>query len=174
MAAALKLASPEPQGRLSEIERGILEVAAGSIKLATELYTEQVLKDHDLLLELLEPTILRHFCYSRLRRLSRANHSLVTTGNYSQERNAAARVEARAASNLMTFELPNGRLLRDARKGDLLQVSQSYSKAAERLKVNARWLGYVAGWLKRNDLTVGQQLTEGKLRELRQKAEELI
>jgi hypothetical protein len=44
---------------LQQAQVEILEAAGGSIKRATELYTEMVQKDRDLMLELLEPVILR-------------------------------------------------------------------------------------------------------------------
>jgi hypothetical protein len=52
--------------QLAQVE--ILKAAGGSIKRATELYTEMVQKDRDLMLELLEPVSRSNATSRRLAR----------------------------------------------------------------------------------------------------------
>jgi hypothetical protein len=148
-----------------------LEEAKGDIRLATEYLIKRVRTDRALKMAILEP-LVEYACNNAISRQQRVNRERVWTAPTPRPNTShSEQIQALARSNLMLFPLPmlNGKLLRDATRGDVILAGDFYAKQAADMAHKGRWLALVGQSIP-DGKTVADVLSEDRLRELQKEA----
>ncbi len=133
-----------------------------NIVAAAKLLEQWAVTDQTLQFNLTEP-YLPTACYEAIRRQSHREREIVwLPPNYTKGGNGQRILEY--TKSLLDFRLPNGMRLRDAKKADLIEARDFYSKQAANMQHKVRWLDSIIRQVGRK--TAGNAFTDMKLREL--------
>lgn len=131
---------------------------------AAKLLEDWAQKNNELMRYLTEP-FLKQACYEAVRTECRDKREKIWTApNYTKGGNGH-RVMNHAVS-LMDFPLPNGKRLQDAKRSDLLEATEFYSKQAKNMQHKSNWLQRIAERVGRK--TVKNAFSEEELAKLKE------
>ena len=156
---------------LADIARESFEAANNDARAAVGLMSDRVRKNPSLFKALMLP-LVEEACYSQIRKIFRGERAIIWRTPNASDSGNGDRVVSLARGNLhmlMQFRLPNGKPVAESKKPDLEEAASFYGKQASDMSHKSRWLNLVASELA-EDLTVGEVLTEERLRILQEKA----
>lgn len=167
--AATKL---EPNDPVREAAQVALTKSDGDVQAAADLLEANVRKSRDLRDALTEP-LITNACYDAVRAVCikerRAIWQPPREVRVKSLVAGASRVKKLAAGNLLMFPLPGGKRLTDANRAEITKAVHFYDSQSRDMGQKARWLQLVAQHLE-DDKTVGEVLTDERLRELQTEA----
>lgn len=140
-----------------------LEDASGDQGRAISILSDRVRRDTALKQAILDP-LIEYACGNAIRKAIQDGRSKVWNAP-TKAANDRQRLAVLAASNLMIFPLPGGKLLKDATKAELIDASGFYAKQSKDMAAKSRWLALVADEVSEKGV-VGQSMSEAKLIEL--------
>lgn len=174
--SAQRKVKPDPVG---EAAKQALVDAEGDAKSAVDLLEAAVRKDFELRMVLTDP-LIRGACSDAVRAQIRTERKSSWTSQPKALPSPAktpagepaaqvARVTKLAEGNLLMFPLPGGKRLQDASRKEITEAADFYEKQSDDMGTKARWLRLVAQSLPGRK-TVGEVLTDDRLRELQAEA----
>lgn len=156
---------PAGSGSLAQIAARAALNETNDVAMAAKLLEVRAKKDPVLFRALTEPT-LASICYDMVRGESQQQRRVAWTAPNYDAGGGGDRVLAHAEKTLLDFRLPNGMLLRDAKRADLMAAAQFYRAQALDMAHKAAWLDRVAEAV--GNKAVGKALNADQLAQLRE------
>lgn len=154
---------------VESVARDCFKSCNGDVREGVRRMAKLVRADMGLFRQLLDEMV-ESACYSELAKLNRDNNRAIWTAANYDKGGKGERVKALAHGNaLMFFRLPTGSLLGQAKRAEVDEAAQFYSKQATDMAWKGRWLSMVAEKVE-GQKTVGKCLTEHDLAKLQEKA----
>lgn len=170
--SALKKHNKDP---VAEAAKQALDAANGDVQIATKAFEHTIRNERDLRDALVDPLIatacydaIRKICHTERRQVWKPPVEKLVPGKVT----GSARVVQLAAGNLLMFPLPGGKKLGEATRQEISDAAGFYSQQAGDMSHKARWLQLIAQSVP-SDKTVGEVLTDNRLRELQREASDV-
>lgn len=176
--AAPRKNDPSPELTIEEVARRAFADASGDVDEAVGMF-ERAIRQSQRLRDALTEPLITSACREAINALVRKNRHSAWTGAEPRApvRSApptaeaqASRVVQLASGTLLMFPLPGGKRLSEATREDVTEAATFYGRQAADMGVKARWLRLIAQSLPA-DKTVGEAITDKRLRELQTEAQ---